>query len=209
MKPVYQVSYTLDRQKITKDCMEQAVDRLKESAKEEEISEIIKQFIDEVKSICKDVHTPMTGVDSKKVLHEMGDPYGLALRPQTEAIEDRLELAMPKEEIMETQELLQMVGNIEPISDKGKDMLIAMMDHTAETYHHAAQATEQFTQLAHECLTRQLMIVMRYAVRLIIQIEGTIGSGQKVTEKKKDLPEDMARRVNLTLLPNPMADSLK
>ena len=121
----------------------------------------------------------------------MGDLYGLALRPQTEAIEDRLELAMPQEEITNTQDLLQMVGNIEPISDKGKDILIAMMDHTAKAYHHTALAAEQFTQLAHECLTQQLMLVMQYGVRPIIQVEGTIGSGQKVTEKK-GLLEDMA-----------------
>ena len=143
-----------------KRCMEQTVDKLKESAKEEEISEIMKQFIDETKSICKDVYTPMTGTDSRKVLHVMGDFYGLALRPQTEAIEDRLELAMHEEEITEAQDLLQMVGNIEPISDKAKETLIAMMDHTAEAYHHAAQAAEQFTQLTCECLTQQLMLIV-------------------------------------------------
>ena len=182
---------------------------MKESTKEEEISEIMKQFIDETKSICEDVHIPMAGVDSRQVLHAMGDPYGLALRPQTEAIEDRLELAMPEDEITETQYLLQMVGNIEPISDKEKDMLIAMMDHTAEAYHHAALVAEQFPQLAHECSIQQLMLVMRYAVRQIIQLEGIIGSGQKVAEKKKAILEDMPKRVNLTLLPKPMADSLK
>ena len=112
----------------------------------------MKEFINEGKAICRNVHTPMTGTDSKKVLHVMGDPYGLARRPQTEVIEERLELAMPKEEITETQDLLQMVGNIEPISDKAKELLIAMTDHTAEAYHHAAQATEQFTELARECL---------------------------------------------------------
>ena len=67
---------------------------------------------------------------------------------------------MLEEEITETQDLLPMVGNIEPISDKAKDLLIAMMDHTAEAYHHAAQATEQFTELAHECSTQQQMLIM-------------------------------------------------
>ena len=192
-----------------KRCVEQAVDKLKERANDEEISEIMEQFIDEVKSICKDVHTPMTGTDPMKVLRAMGDPYGLALRPQTEEIENRLDLAMPEEEVTESQDLLQMIGNIEPISDKAKDILITMMDHMAESYYHAAQAAEQFTQIAHESSTQQLMLVMKYAVRLMVQIEGTIGSGQKVTEKKIDLPEDITRRVNLTLLLNLMADSLK
>lgn len=45
---------------------------------------------------CIEVHTPMMGADPKKVLHSMGDPYGLALRPWTEEIENRMEVAMPE-----------------------------------------------------------------------------------------------------------------
>ena len=107
---------------------------------------------------------------------------------------------MPEEEVTESQDLLQMIGSIEPISDKAKDTLITMMDHMAEAYYHASQPAEQFTQIAHECSTQQLMIIMKYAVRPIIQIEGTIGTKQKVTERKKDLREEITRRVNLTLL---------
>ena len=71
---------------------------------------------------------------------------------------------MPGEEVTESQDLLQMVGNVEVISDKAKDTLIAMMDHTAEAYYHMAQAAEQFTKIAHECSSQQLMINMKYAV---------------------------------------------
>ena len=116
---------------------------------------------------------------------------------------------MPEEEVTESQDLLQMVRNVEPISDKAKDTLIAMMDHMAEAYYHVAQAAEQFTKIACECSTQQLMIIMKYAVQPIIQIEGTIATGQKVTGRKKDLPDEITRRVNLTLLPNPMAELLK
>ena len=144
--------------------MEQAVKELKEKANNEEIPEIMESFINEVKSICTNIYAPMAGADPKKVLHTLGDPYGLVLRPQSEEIETRLELAMPKEEVTESQDLLQMIGNIELISDKAKDTLIAMMDYTTEAYYHAAQAAEQFTKIAHECSTQQLMIIMKYAV---------------------------------------------
>ena len=165
--------------------MEQAVKELKEKANDEEITEIMESFINKVKSICTDIHTPMAGTDLEKVLHTLGDPYGLALRPQTEEIETQLELAMSEEEVTELQDLLQMVGNIEPILDKAKDTLIVMMDHMAEGYYHVAQAAEQFTQIAHECSTQQLMIIMKYAVRPTIQIEDIIGTEQKVTGRKK------------------------
>ena len=192
-----------------KQCLDQAVKELQEKAKEEEIKEIMEPFIHEVKSICTEIYTPMEAADAKKVLYALGDPYGLALRPQTEETKNRLELAMPEEEVMEARDLLQMVGNIEPISDKAKDTLVQMMEHTAESYYHTAQAAEQFTQLACECSTPQLMIIMKYAVRPIIQVEGSVGTTEKVTGIKKDLPEEITTRVNLTLLPNPNAESIK
>ena len=80
-----------------------------------------------------------------------------------------------------------MVENIEPISDKAKNMLVKMMEHTAEAYFQAVQAAEQFTQLAHECSTPQLMIIMKYVVRPIIQIEGAIDRSERTTKKRKDL----------------------
>ena len=119
--------------------MEQAVKELKDKANNEEITEIMESFSNKVKSICTNVHTSMAGADPKKVLHTLGDPYGLALRPQSKEIETQLELAMPEEEVKESQDLLQMVGNIEPISDKAKDTLIVMMDHMAEAYYQHRQ----------------------------------------------------------------------
>ena len=89
--------------------LDQAVKELQEKAKEEEIEEIMGPFINKVKSICTEVYTPMEAADEKKVLHALGDPYGLALRPQTENIENQLELVLPEEEVTESGELLQMV----------------------------------------------------------------------------------------------------
>ena len=116
---------------------------------------------------------------------------------------------MPEEEVIESQDLLQMVTNVKPISDKAKDTLVRMMEHTAEAYYDMAQAAEQFMQVAHKCSTQQLMTIMKYTVRPIIQIEGLIGTMEKATGKKKDLTEEITRRVHLTLLPNPEAESLK
>ena len=189
--------------------LDQAIKELRERAMEEEIKEIMGPFINKVKEICTEVYTPMESADEKKVLHALGDPHGLALRPQTENIERQLELALPEEEVTEPGELLKMVENIEPISDKAKNILVKMMENTAEAYFQAAQAAEQFTQLACEYSTPQLMTIMKYAVLPIIQIEGAMDTSGQTTRKRKDLPDELATRVNLTLLPNPDAHSLK
>ena len=41
---------------------------------------------------------------------------------------------MPDEEIPEGKDMAQMVENIEPITPEIKEMIISLMDHTAEAY---------------------------------------------------------------------------
>ena len=55
------------------------------------------------------------------------------------------------------------------------------------------------------------MMIMKFAMRPLIQLEGTPGLiGERITPaRRRDLPEEIEARVNLTLLPNPNADSLK
>ena len=64
-----------------------------------------------------------------KVLHTLGDPYGLALRPQTEEIETQLELAMPEEEVTESHKTCyKWSGTLSQFWTKPNGTLIAMMD---------------------------------------------------------------------------------
>ena len=55
------------------------------------------------------------------------------------------------------------------------------------------------------------MTIMKFAVRPLVKLEGTLQPiGEHTTSRRKmDLPEEIESRVNLTLLPNPNADSLK
>ena len=54
--------------------MEQAIEDLKENAKEEAIQEIMKDFVELVMTTCVEIHTSMAGADTQNVLHSMGDP---------------------------------------------------------------------------------------------------------------------------------------
>lgn len=60
---------------------------------------------------------------------------------------------------------------------EAKEILINMMDHTAE-----AQVTQQFVELSRVCSISQLMKVMHYAVRPIVQFNGTL----RPKQRKKD-----------------------
>ena len=146
------------------------------------------------------------------MLHSIGDPYGLALREQTDEVEMMLEVVMPEEELPEPEEMVHWANSIEPLSEESKTVLIKMMEQLSEAHYQATQAAQSLADLAKTCSPAQIMTIMKFAVRPLVQLEGTLGhTGLESTpqRRKKDLPEEIEERVNLTLLPNPEADSLK
>ena len=191
--------------------LEKMMDDLRRSTMEENIREIMGDFVVAVKACCEKIYPPLTGTDAQKVLHSMGDPYGLVLQEQTEEVENRLELCMLEEELLKTDEMIWMASSMEPLSDEARATLTNLMEHIAEAHYQAAQAAENLAQLSRPCTSSQLMTIMKFAARPLILLEGTPGPiGERSTlARKRDLPEAIENRINLTLLPNPDADSLK
>ena len=143
---------------------------MKRSAEEEEIHEIIKDLIENIKVACIVIHTQMADADVLKVSHSMGDPYSLALQRQ---IERRLEVIMPEEELPEGNEIVCMVGSVSPIMTEIKDMIISLMDHMVEAYYQVGLAAEWFLALAKVCTPEQIMVIMCFAAQPLIQLEGS------------------------------------
>ena len=142
--------------------MDRAIE-LKRNAEEEEIHKIMKDLIENIKVTCMVIHTQMADTGVLKVLHSMGDPYSLVLWRQTEEIERRLEVIMPEEELLEGKELVCIVGGVSPIMTEIKDMIIGLMEHTAEAYYQAGLVAEQFMALARVCTCEQIIVIMHFA----------------------------------------------
>ena len=57
----------------------QTINDLKTNTSEPEIREIMGEFILATKICCEEIYPPLRNADVNKVLHSMGDPYGLAI----------------------------------------------------------------------------------------------------------------------------------
>ena len=168
-------------------------------------------FMMAVKTCCQVIYTPIAGSNAQKVLQLMGDSYGLSLQWQMDEVERRLEICLPEEELPKAEEMVQMTSNVEPLLDKAKDTLRNLMEHMAKAHFQAAQAAEKCAELSQKCTSAQLMIIMTYAARPLIQMECTLKpkQGPNTLVKRRDLPEELASRVNLTLLPSLDTEALK
>ena len=80
-----------------------------------------------------------------------------------------------------------------------------------EAHYQAGLAVEQLSTLAKVCTPAQITTIMHLAAWPVIHIVGTPGFLQSTSRenKKKDLPDTRTERVNITLLPDPDALSLR
>ena len=137
-----------------------------------EVKEIMGDFITAIKSCCEKIYPPLTNAEVKKVLYSIGDPYGLALREQTEEIETMLEAIMPEEELPEPDEMVRWANSIEPLSEESKETLVRMMEQLAEAHYQAGLAAQSMADLAITCSPAQTMTILKFAARPLVQLEG-------------------------------------
>ena len=134
---------------------------------------------------------PLRNADVNKVLHSIGDPYRLAIWEQTEEIETMLEVSMPEEDLPEPEEMVRWASSIEPLLEDSKNILIKMMEHLSEAHYQAAQVAQSLADLSKTCSSSQIMTIMKFTVRPLIQLEGMLGHngyGINITKKKEGSP---------------------
>ena len=190
--------------------LEDVVRELQRCVNEEEVWEIVKMFIENVKKTCTEIYALTSDSNIRNVLHSIKDPYVLALWPVTEETEAWLEAIMPYEEIPEGEDVAQRVECMALITPEIKEMIISLMDHTAEARYQVGLASEQLLVLAIVCTLAQLAIIIHCAARPNIQVLVAQGPLESTSgaRKKKELPDVCTEWVNFTLLPDPDALSL-
>ena len=82
--------------------------------------------------------------------------------------------------------MVQWASSIEPLSEESKTTLTSMMEHLSESHYQAAQAAQNLADLSKTCSSSQLMTIIKFAVRPLVQLEGTLGCmGEETTRVEK------------------------
>ena len=69
-----------------------------------------------------------------------------------------------------------------------------MMEHLSVAHYQAAQAAQSLADLSKTCSSSQLMTIMKFAVRPLVELEGTLGHMEEEStswRKKRDLPDEI------------------
>ena len=141
--------------------------------------------MEDVKGACGMIYTLTKEANVLNMIKAIKDPYGLALQPSCNIIENSLEDIMPDKEVPQGEDVTHHIEEIKPISEEVKDMIMALMDHTVAACHHAALAAECLSTLAKICAPERLMLIMKCSVRLMVKVVVTPGFLELPTRPKR------------------------
>ena len=91
---------------------------------------------------------------------------------------------MPDEELPELEEMVRWANSIEPLSEDSKEILVKMMEQLAEAHYQAGQAAQSMADLAKTCSPAQMMTILKFAARPLVQLEGALrDTGSELTPR--------------------------
>ena len=139
------------------------------------------------------------------------DPTCLAIRPTREESERALEEMMPLEDITSGSSIIQAGKQEEPLMSNQRQLLAELFEYLEVVHESLAQACSTLARLSRSLTSNQLKLVLQASIRPLVQLNalGGLLDEPKVGPRKAELPEDINKRVCLTMVADPNAKSLK
>lgn len=100
---------------------------------------------------------------------------------------------------------------MKPVSLGVKDMIVALLNHTAAACHHAGLTAKWLSSLTKICMPEQMMLIMKYSIQSMVQLAVALGFLDPPAKPNRlmNLPDDPVKWMRLTLLLNPDANLQK
>ena len=167
------------------------------------IKDVMKQLVQELKSIITRVYPAMEEADIIAVLCVIPDCTCLAMRPQTLEIKGMLEDIMPVEDIPISEKMAAEASNIKPLTYNQKNMIVLLFDDISVAHEHLAQAAGTMSSPCKVLDPQQLLLIMKNAVCPLIQLNAMPGLFDPPMKlMHKELPDDITDWVHDMMIPN-------
>ena len=151
----------------------------------------------------------MADADITKVIHSVGNPRCLALRPRTEEREELLELVMPLKDAPMGEEVAASIEEIAIVIESQQNLLQEVFEDLEVTNEHRERACSGLVWLSIMLNPSQLMTTLKATTCSLIQINALEGFLDKPrAPRRAELPDDTESRVRATMAPNPNVKDL-
>ena len=176
----------------------------------EEVKDTMKGAIIEYKEVMTKMVPRMDTAGPDAMWRAIKDKVGLCICPPTEEKERTLECLIPDQEIPLVAQVLEKLDDADELTKEDRGLIRELFESLEVAHSELASACSMLSCLSGTLKPRQLMGVLQESTRPLIQVKTTSAFIEPdVPGKTTELPEDPEERVELLMMPNPTARSLK
>ena len=185
--------------------LDEIVLRMGADVKDEQV-DAMKEVIKKDKEAIASMFPNMDTANPDAVWAVVKDKVGLCLCPQTQKNKNVLEGIISAEEVPPVAEVLR---KVEEVTQEEGDLIRELFDSLEVAHSHLAIACSTLSRLSNIMRPANLMTILDASIRPLIQIKTTTAWKPRDTpEETRVLPDDPEERVELMMLPTPMARTL-
>ena len=176
----------------------------------EEVKDAMKGAIIEYKEVMTKMVPGMDTADPDAVWRAIKDKVSLCICPPTEEKKRTLECLIRDQEIPPAVQVLEKLDDADELTKEDRGLIRELFESLEVAHSELASACSILSRLSGTLKPRQLMGVLQASTRPLIQVKTTSAFIEPdVPGKTTELPEDPEERVELLMMPNPTARSLK
>ena len=183
--------------------LEEAVTVLEAQIAETEERNILNELVTKFKEAISMVIPAMAEAEVDKIVGSIKDPTCVAVRPKKEVHEELLSVLMPLEDAPTEEEAMASIEGRSRLDRNQQELIRELFDNLEVAHEHTARACSVLAHLSLTLTAPQLMASLKAATRPLIQVNALEGLLDKIkAPKKMDLPEEIATRVLITMMPD-------
>ena len=190
--------------------LEEAVMVLEAQIAETEERDILKELVTKFKEAISRVIPAMAEAEVDMAVGSIKDLTCVAVRPKTEVCEELLAVLMPLEDAPTDEETMASIKGKSKLDRKQRELLRELFEDLEVAHEHTAWACSILARLSLTLTAPQMMATLKAATHPLIQVNALEGLLDKIkAPKKMDLPEGIATRVLITMMPDPTSKNLQ
>ena len=135
----------------------------------------------------------------------------MALMPQTEHQDERLEEIMPEKDLLGASDILIQAQELDDLTPEQRELLAELFDELEVAHDSLVKASSTLGRLLRILSGKQLLTVLKASIHPLIQINAleNLWKDPAVIQQKAELLEDTYRRVKLTMILDPMTEAMR
>ena len=149
--------------------------------------------------------------DTRCILRVIWDPSFLAARKPTEEVEAKLEEIVPESDIISGEEIIRDIDEVEPLTKEQRQDIGEVFENLEIAHKHLGRSYGLTWALSCSLSSKQLLLLLKASIRPLVQVNklGGFLEEPKAGKTRSDLPESTHNRVYTTMIPVPLAESIR